>query len=126
MIASTPGTPACAPPPPAARGAGACCGPRRRGTGLALGGQGDQRRGDARNRAHRLLGALAHRLPGFDRGGIDSEREEHLAVGHDHVGEHAGIRERRAVGRRHLGEAVENLLLGRRHSAPPLLEAPPP
>ena len=74
-----------------------------------------QRRLHARHRAHGLFGALAHRFPALHRAGIDRDREEHLAVADDHVGQRAGRRQRRAVGARHLGEAVENLLLGRRH-----------
>ena len=123
MIASTPGTPdgVLSPPWAAARGAAACgrCRRARLPRPAAFGRERDQGRLHARHRPHRLLGALAHRLPALHRGGIDGDREEHLAVGDDDVGQRAG---RRSTACRR-GSApwrghARTCFLGRRHRIP--------
>src|ERR1700761_3062617 len=63
MIALTPGTPD-GPSPPWPRGGG-------RSARLAFGGQRHHRGLHARKGLHGLLGALSHRLPGLDHGGVD-------------------------------------------------------
>src|SRR6185437_10252672 len=76
MMASTPGMPGCA------LSAGCAWGRRGRTptrsrlgpTGL-FGRERNQRRLHPGHRLDRVLGALAHRLPSLDRGGIDGERE---------------------------------------------------
>ena len=84
---------ACAAARPRAAGAAwAGCGPRAARAGGALGGQRHQRRVHARERPARPPRRLAHRLPGLHLRGIDGDREEHLAVGDDDVGQHAAHR----------------------------------
>src|SRR6266702_37189 len=87
MIASTPGTPCMDAP----RGA------PRAGAALAL------------------FRALAHRLPGFDIGGIDGDGKEHLAVAGDHLRKRAGLGQRDSLGALDASEGCEHLLLGHRH-----------
>ena len=58
----------------------------------------------------------------FDHGGIDRDREEHLAVGDDDVGQGAGVGKRHAFGTGYASEARQNLSLGQCHHA---LQWPP-
>ena len=126
MIEATPGTPE-----------GPCCWPwpcvcagRPRGrralrrtrcgrAGLALGGQRDHRRLHAGHRLDGFLGALSHRLPGLHDAGIDRDREEHLAVVRDDVGQRAGPGQRRAVGTGDFAETCNDVVLGDRHGVFP-------
>ena len=110
-IAATPGGPctgrsprgACAwpCPVPAARGRRR----RARRARRALAGQRHHGGLHARHGAHGRFGRLAHRLPLRNDGRIDRDREEHLAVAHDHVGQLAGLRQRRAVRALHARQA---------------------
>ena len=47
--------------------------------------------------------------------GIHGDREEHLAVARDDVGQRAGLRQRRAVGRGDLAQRCKHIVLGDRH-----------
>ena len=89
------------------------------GAGLALGGQRHHHGGDAGNGAHGGLGLGPDGFPGPRLGGIDVDREEHLAVGRADRTQHIGIGERDPAGRLDPGEAVENLLLRHAQSASP-------
>src|SRR5215472_9487775 len=71
----------------------------------ALTRQRGHRRGDARNGADRGLGGLAHRFPALHHGGIDRDREGHLA----------GLRQRRSVRARHRLERRQHRILGDSH-----------
>ena len=92
---------------------------RRRGTGLAFGGQRDHGDGDAGNGAHRGFRLGANTFPGAGLGGIDIDREKHLAVVDRYRRQHIGIGQGDAARRRHLGQTIENLLLRHAHSASP-------
>ena len=89
---------------------------RRRRARLAFRGQRDERGLHARQRAHRLLGALAHGLPGLHLRRVDADRKEHLAVGRDHVRKRAGIGQRDALGALDALETREHLLFGHCHA----------
>ena len=92
-------------------------GPR---AGRAFAGERHHCGDDAGHGADRHLGGLAHRLPGRHQARIDGDREEHLAVGHDHVRELAGRRQRDALGTLHRREGRENCVLVDCHThAPP-------
>src|SRR6516164_900731 len=101
MMASTPGTP--------------CIDSPRGGAGLALCRQCDEGRSHARQRAHNFFRALAHRLPGFDIGGIDRDGKEDLAVAGDHLRKRAGRRQRDAPRALDAFKCCEHVLLGHRH-----------
>src|SRR5215472_7702367 len=105
MIASTPGTPCMDSPRGAPRG----------GAGFALCRQCDEGRSHARQCAHDFFRALAHRLPGFDIGGIDRDGKEHLAVAGNHLRKRAGLGQWDSLGARDACESCEHLLLGHRH-----------
>ena len=104
MIASMPGTPrlpwlceagACG----AARGAGGGAAGRGRGrarrdrrfhaAALLLGGQRNDRAGHAGDGLDHALGGGAQRLQLLGAGGRNGDREEHLCVGDEDVGDHA-------------------------------------
>ena len=99
MIASTPGTPG----GPCRRAATA---PRRGAAAGAIAARAPQpaaRRSAVRaiiaevhagHRPHRLLGPLAHRLPGLHHRRVDTDREEHLTVADHDIGQRAGIGQR--------------------------------
>src|ERR1700722_6728801 len=106
MIASTPGMPA---------------GDRAGGATCALGGQRDHDRFHARHRADRGLGALAHRFPKFDRAGLDGDREKHLAVGSDDLGQFSSLRQWCAVGARHMTEPGKHVVFEGLHRLIPKL-----
>jgi len=63
--------------------------------------------------------ATAATCSGLDRRGIDRDREEHLAIGHDDVGERAGPRQGLALRRGHRFEPREDLALRQRHLISP-------
>ena len=92
---------------------------RRRRSGLALGGQRDHRRGDARDRPHGGFRLRAHVFPCAGFRGIDIDREEHLAVGDRDRRQHVGVGQGDAARRRHLREAIKNLLLRYAHYTSP-------
>src|ERR1700724_1235265 len=83
MTAAMPGISACF----AIGEAGLCAGRgtlgrgRRGGAGLAFGGQRDHGGGDAGNGAHGGFSLRAHAFPSAGLGGVDIDREKHLAVG---------------------------------------------
>ena len=71
----------------------------RRGAGLAFGRQRDHRGGDAGNGAHRGFGLGAGAFPGPRLGGIDIDREKHLAVADRDRRQRAGMGQRNAARR---------------------------
>ena len=84
---------------------------RRRRARLAFGGQRDHGGGDAGNRAHRRFGLGTNAFPGAGLGGIDIDREKHLAVVDRDRRQHIGVGQGDAARRHHLGQGIENLLL---------------
>ncbi len=138
MMAPTPGMPvgACGARAPGCGRAGAGCawvwdwvcgrlgGAARTCARRTFAGQSDQCRRHAGNRAYGLLGAGADRLPLRHGGGVDSDREEHLAVGDEDVGQRAGFGQRLAVGPRNLTECRADIFLGDCHGDLHTLVAP--
>src|SRR5262249_47106789 len=82
---------------------------------FALCRQPDESRSHARQRAHNLFRALAHRFPSFDIGSIDGDGKEHLAVASDHLRKRAGSSQRHPLGALYAFEGCEHLFLGHRH-----------
>jgi hypothetical protein len=81
-------------------------------SGRAFAGQRDHRGRHARDRTHGRFGRLAHRLPLWNDCRIHGDREEHLPVADDHVGQLAGLRQWRTVGTFHRGQRREHVFLG--------------
>ncbi len=98
---------------------------RARRTGSAFSSQSNECGFHTGNAAYGLFGRLAHRLPGFHRGGIHRQREEDLAVRHDDIRKHACVRQSHAARRRHLRQSREDLLFTHRHRHSSLFSAPP-
>jgi hypothetical protein len=84
---------------------------RRCAARLALGGQRDHCTGDTRDRPHRGFRLRAHAFPGPRFSGVHIDREQHLAVGHDDLGQNIRMDQRHAARRCHLGQTIQNLLL---------------
>jgi hypothetical protein len=78
----------------------------RRRARLALRGERDHGRGDARQRAHRAFGLRAHVFPGARLDCIDVDGEEHFAVIDRDGGQHIGIGQRNPARRFHLREGI--------------------
>jgi hypothetical protein len=76
--------------------------------------------GDAGNGAHGSFRLGANAFPGAGLGGIDIDREKHLAVGDRYRRQHIGIGQGDTARRRHLGQRIENLLLRYAHGASPI------
>ncbi len=90
---------------------------RRRGSGLALGGERHHHRHHPGDRLDGRFRALPHRLPGLHDRGIDRDREEHLAVGDQNVGKHTSLGERHPVRTAHRFEARQDLVARQCHFA---------